>query len=251
MKGRLKVVVPSFNCVDFLERNLHSLESQTCKNYDVCVIDDGSTLPKQLEIIEEYCRRNKWQAVYHNQNEGALKSLVDGISSLNCKDEDVVVVIDGDDWLSKETSLSTLEKAYTTNDIYLTWGQCEIFPPGKTAMKYAQPIPDMVIEQQLYRQIPFVFWHPGTFKYILWRHINDNDLRDDDGKYFRIMKDKATLYPMLEMSGKKKMYIDETLYIYNISNPLNDYATTDYAEIQRVDALLQAKPLYSVLDIMK
>jgi hypothetical protein len=109
-----------------------------------------------------------------------------------------------------------LHKTYAENDIYMTWGQCEVFPQSKTPMRYAQPIPDMVIEQKLYRDIPFPFWHPATFKYVLWRHIKDEDLRDQDGKYFRIMKDKATLFPMLEMCGYKKMYIDETLYIYNI-----------------------------------
>jgi len=48
------------------------------------------------------------------------------------------------------------------------------------------------------------------------------------------------------MSGKKKMFIDETLYIYNLSNPLNDYAT-NLEEIKRVDLLLKSRPRYPVL----
>jgi hypothetical protein len=105
----------------------------------------------------------------------------------------------------------------------------------------------MVIEQKLYRDIPFVFWHPATFKYLLWKRIDDKDLRDVNGDYFRVLKDKATLFPMLEMSGKKKLFIDETLYIYNLSNPLNDYAT-NREEIERVDLLLKSRPRYSVID---
>lgn len=185
------------------------------------------------------------------KNLGALQGLIEAIGSFNCQDDDVVVVIDGDDWLAHERVLSTLHRAYTENDIYMTWGQCEIHPPGKTAMKYAQPIPDMVVEGKLYRDIPFVFWHPATFKYILWRHIKDADLRDTDGNYFRIMKDKATLFPMLEMCGRKKMYIGETLYIYNIANPLNDYANTPPEEIKRVDSYLQSKPRYEVLEFAR
>jgi len=30
------------------------------------------------------------------------------------------------------------------------------------------------------------------------------------------------MFPMLEMSGNKHRYIDEVLYIYNRTNPLND-----------------------------
>ncbi|HEY4832073.1 MAG TPA: glycosyltransferase, partial [Waddliaceae bacterium] len=73
MKGRINVVVPSFNSVDFLPRTLQSIESQTCRNFDVCIIDDGSTIIRQPEIIRDYCSRNKWKAIYHKENEGALK----------------------------------------------------------------------------------------------------------------------------------------------------------------------------------
>jgi glycosyltransferase involved in cell wall biosynthesis len=251
MMHRFKIVVPSFNSIDFLPKTLHSIEIQTFKDYDVCVIDDGSTLKKQREIIAEYCGRNGWKAIYHEKNVGALQGLVEAIQAHNCEDNDVVVVIDGDDWFAHEKVLERLHRAYTDNAIFMTWGQCEIHPAGKAPMKYAQPIPDMVIDQQLYRDIPFVFWHPATFKYLLWRQIDDRDLRDVNGSYFRIMKDKATLFPMLEMCGHKKMFIGETLYIYNIGNPLNDYSNTPQEEILRVDKLLQSKPRYPVLECAK
>ncbi len=247
MMNRFKIIVPSFNSVDFLPKTLESIENQLFKHYDVCIIDDASTLPEQKRIIERFCLKNGWQAIYHSKNLGALQGVVEGIKKLNCQDDDVIVVIDGDDWLAKKESLEIIHKAYTVQDIYLTWGQCETFPPGKMAMKYAQPISSMIIDQQLYRDIPFVFWHPGTFKYKLWKQIDDRDLRDEDGHYFRVMKDKATLYPLLEMSGHKKLFIEETLYIYNLTNPLNDYATTAPEEIKRVDAYLQAKPRYPLL----
>ncbi len=248
MMHRFKVVVPSFNSVDFLPKTLHSIEMQTFKDYDVCVIDDASTLTQQKEIIQDFCSRNHWKAIYHQKNVGALQGLVEAIKMLDCQDDDVIVVIDGDDWLAHENVFKRLRQAYQENDIYLTWGQCEMYPPGKQPMKYAQPIPDKIIDERLYRDIRFVFWHPATFKYLLWRNIKDQDLRDENGEYFHILKDKATLFPMLEMSGKKKMFLEETLYIYNISNPLNDFATTPPEEFQRVDALLQSKPRYPVLD---
>ena len=243
---RFKIVVPSFNSVDYLPKTLRSIEMQNYKNFDVCVIDDGSTFKKQREIIEECCSRNNWKSIYHEKNCGALQGLVEAIALHQCEDDDVIVVIDGDDWLAHENVLQKLHDYYQ-QDIYMTWGQCEIYPPGKTPMRYAQPVPDMVIDQQLYRDLPFVFWHPATFKYFLWRHIKPEDLRDENGKYFQILKDKATLFPMLEMCGYKKKYIDETLYIYNLENPLNDYAGTDPDEFKRVDRLIQSKQRYPVI----
>lgn len=251
MMNKFKIIVPSFNSVDYLPKTLHSIETQTYKNYDACIIDDASTLQQQREIIDEFCSRNGWKKIFHEKNSGALKGLVDALGDFGCHDDDVIVVIDGDDWFAHENVLARLHQIYSENDIYMTWGQCEVYPPSKTPMRYAQPVPDMVIEQQLYRDIPFAFWHPATFKYVLWRHIDDKDLRDQNGEYFRIMKDKATLFPMLEMCGRKKKYIDETLYIYNIENPLNDYANTPMDEIKRVDSYLQSKPRYPVLDFAK
>lgn len=247
MMQRFKVVVPSFNSIDYIRKTLQSIEMQSDCGYDVCVIDDGSTMKEQREIITEFCQRNQWKFLFNEKNRGALYSLVHAIQLLECQDDDVIVVIDGDDWLAHADVFKRLRQIYTDHDLYLTWGQCEIYPGGKTPMNYAQPIPEMVIQQKLYRDIPFVFWHIGTFKYFLWRHIDDQDLRDVDGEYLMLMKDKATLYPMLEMAGEKIRFVNETLYIYNLENPLNDYVNTRPEEHVRVDALIRAKKRYSRL----
>lgn len=248
MMNQFKIIVPSFNSVDYLPKTLASIESQTYKNYQVCVIDDGSTIPQQKEIISAFCQKNGWISRFHDKNYGALYGLIHALKSLNCEDEDVIVVLDGDDWLAHENALSRLHEEYVNHDIDMTWGQCERFPAGKPPMKYAQPIPDMVIEQKLFRDIPFVFWHPCTFKYFLWKHIKDEDLRDIDGDYFRYYKDKATIYPMLEMAGRKISFIPETLVIYNLENPLNDYRTAQPEEFERVNQLILKKKRYATLN---
>lgn len=245
---RFKIVVPSFNSVDYIGKTLQSIEMQTDDQFDVCVIDDGSTIEKQREIISEFCTRNHWKSLFNEKNQGAMYGLVHAIPLLACEDDDVIIVIDGDDWLAHKNVLKKLRQVYTENDVVLTWGQCEIYPFGKSPIYYAQPIPDMIIEQKLFRDIPFVFWHLATFKYSLWRHIKDEDLRDVDGKYLRLQKDKATLFPMLEMAGKKIHFIDEVLYIYNKENPLNDYDNTPSAESKRVDELIRGRERYHTIN---
>lgn len=244
---RFKIVVPSFNCIDYIGKSLQSIQDQNFKDYDVCIIDDCSTIPGQREIILDYCIRNGWKHIFNAKNEGALFNIVQAIRYLECQDHDVIAILDGDDWFSHPDALKHLHQVYMENDAYITWGQCEIYPESKTPMKYAQPVPDMVIEQKLYRDIPFVFWHLIAFKYYLWKHVNDDDLRDVDGRYFQIMYDKAILFPMFEMAGKKLRFVDETLYIYNIANPLNDYANTPPEEHKRVDELIRSKKRYATL----
>lgn len=251
MMKQFKIIVPSFNSVEYLPKTLSSIESQTYKNYQVCVIDDASTFPEQREIIREYSLRNHWKMRFHDINYGALYGLVHAINAFDCEDDDVIVIIDGDDWLAHNDVLKKLHSVYSNDDIWLTWGQCETYPPRKPPLKFAQPIPDIVIQQKLYRKIPFVFWHLATFKYFLWRHIKDEDLRDENGEYFLVMKDKATLFPMLEMAGKKIQFIPDTLYIYNVENPLNDFINTLPEEHKRVDQIIRNKSKYETLNLDK
>lgn len=247
MMRKFKVIVPSFNSIDYIGKTLHSIEIQSDKQCDVLVIDDCSTLKKQREIILDFCQRNHWQYLFNDKNRGALCNIVTGIAKLNCQDDDVIVIVDGDDWLAHADVLKRLRQIYDEYNPYLTWGQCEVYPPKKSPVKYAQPVPDMVIQQKLYRDFPLVFWHPRTFKYYLWKHVKDADLRDVDGEYFHIMSDKALLYPMLEMAGEKIRFIEETLYIYNIDNPLSDFLTTPPDEFRRVDDLIRGRQRYATL----
>jgi len=245
--NQFKVIIPSFNSIDYIRRTLSSVEAQNYRNFQAYVIDDGSTFPEQREVILEFCKRNGWKWHFHDKNYGALHGMVHALKEWNCDDDDVICVLDGDDWFSSPETLQILHKYYSTSDLLLTWGNSEKYPPGHMPMYRAQPVPDMVIDQQLYRDIPFVFGHLGTFKYFLWRQIKDEDLRDVNGEYFRLLKDKATMYPMLEMAGWKVKFIPEVLYIYNMENPLNDYSTADPAEFKRIDQILKQKPKYAVL----
>ena len=204
MNGRFKIIVPSWNSVAYLPKTLASIESQTYKNYDVCVIDDHSALKEQREMISEFCTRNGWKAILHAENLGPLAGTIEAIKLLACHDEDVILILDGDDWLFDANVLATLDHLYATEDIYLTWGSFETYPRGSRSMNYAAPVDPTVISQKLYRLITDVFGHPRTFKYRLFREIKDEDLRDPHtGEYFRVSGDKALLYPMLEMAGEK------------------------------------------------
>ncbi len=245
MMKQFKIIVPSFNSVDYISKTLKSIEIQTYKNYQVCVINDGSTLPKQNDIITEFSKRNGWTTISHPINKGALFSIVDGISALNCVDDDVIVLLDGDDWFAHDRVLQNLFEIYSDKEILLTWGKCESYPPNDPPRYYGQSIPDRVITNKLYRNIPFVFWHPRTFKFLLWQKIDQKDFIDTNGEFFKIQWDKAIIFPLLEMAGEKIFFVNEIHTIYNQENPLNDFNNTPHEEHQRVDELIRSKPKYS------
>jgi hypothetical protein len=248
-RGGFKIIVPSFNSVKYLPKTLSSIERQVNKNYEVCVIDDASTLPGQREIILEFCNRNHWKYIFHQKNMGTLKSVIDGIEALTCKDEDVIVQLDGDDRLYSDKVLSTLDKIYSEEDIYLTWGSFITSPPNCVYINYAEDLPADYIEKNLHRTVINIFGPLRTFKYRLFRAIQDEDLRDPiTQEYYSVTSDLALFYPMLEMAGSKVRYIPEILYVYNIDNPLNDFKINQMEQIEtRIS--IQNKTIYSRLNL--
>lgn len=241
-----KIVVPSFNSVDWIEQTLKSIEGQTVSRYEVCVVDDASTLPEQREIISKYCDKNGWKARFHKENHGALHGIVHAIRDLNCSDEDVVILVDGDDWLAHSQVLERLDRAYADPAVYFTWGQFRVHPEGWLPIRYAQAIPREVISEQKTREYPWICWPLRTFKVHLWNKIRDDDLRDAEGNYYRFSWDQAIYLPMLDMAGNHGCFIPDVLYVYNLENPLSDFKISPEEQEEATAAIRNQAP-YSKL----
>ena len=56
MSFKISVIIPAYNAEDFLGETLDSLVNQTLKDFEVIIIDDGSTDGTPV-IIEEYCEK--------------------------------------------------------------------------------------------------------------------------------------------------------------------------------------------------
>ncbi|MFT4552412.1 MAG: glycosyltransferase involved in cell wall biosynthesis [Chlamydiales bacterium] len=245
--NRFKVVVPSYNSVEWLEKCLDSLESQDFSDFDACVVDDASTDSGQKEIILKYCEKNSWTYVFHEKNLGVLPSIIDGIKKLDPKDEDVILLLDGDDWLYDEEVLEKLYEIYSDEDkdIYLTYGREIHFPSAKILPN--RELPSYVVENNMFREYPWCISAPRTFKYVLWRNIKDEDLRDSSGDYYNMSNDVAFMLPMLEMAGDRIKMMEDILYVYNWENPLSHHHL-DLEEQKAVEVSLRKQRKYGKLE---
>lgn len=241
---KFKIVVPAYNCQEWIGRCLDSIAQQTYQQFDVCIIDDASTHSNQRAIIEDYCQRHGWQCHFNETNQGALTNIVNGINWLAPTDEDVIVTVDGDDWLYNEDVLQRLHDIYAQGDVYLTYGQFVTYPRWNIGS--CRPIDPEVIERGELRKIPWCFSHLRTFKFLLWRQIKDEDLRDENGEYYRVTWDLAFMYPMLEMAGYRFRFIDDITYVYNKANPINDHKLHRERQF-RTETAIRSKPPYPPL----
>lgn len=93
----ISVIMPVFNSEDFLERALSSVATQTFSNFELIIINDGST-DKSLDIINSFVSKYKNFRLINNKNIGASKSRNIGINEAKGK---YIAFLDSDDFMDK------------------------------------------------------------------------------------------------------------------------------------------------------
>lgn len=96
MKKEITIVIPVYNSEKYLSRCIDSILNQTCKNFEVLIINDGST-DNSLKIIEEYSKKYPRIIKYVTQkNIGVAKTRNKGINLCKTK---YIMFVDNDDYL--------------------------------------------------------------------------------------------------------------------------------------------------------
>lgn len=98
MNYKVSIIVPVYNCAEYVERCIESLINQTYKNIEILLINDGST-DNSLDIINKY-KNNSTVRIFNQTNSGANKARKNGID--NCTG-DYVMFVDSDDWIETDS----------------------------------------------------------------------------------------------------------------------------------------------------
>ena len=93
----VSIVVPVYNSEKYLERCLSSLFSQTYNNYEVVIINDGST-DNSLNIINKYKENNNIKII-NTKNNGIGIARNIGLENAQGK---YITFVDSDDYISKK-----------------------------------------------------------------------------------------------------------------------------------------------------
>lgn len=111
MNPKISVLVPVYNVEKTLDRCMESILNQTFKDFEIIMVDDGST-DSSGAICDKYAEKYDFISVIHKNNEGLGPTRDAGV--LAAKGE-YVYHCDSDDWL-KEDLLEKSYNAITEND---------------------------------------------------------------------------------------------------------------------------------------
>lgn len=82
MTPRISVVLPVFNGAARLSVTLTSILDQTVNDFELIVVDDGST-DATASIVAEYARRDSRIRLFHQQNAGVTRALILGCDAVS------------------------------------------------------------------------------------------------------------------------------------------------------------------------
>lgn len=94
-KPLLSIVVPIYNIGQYLSQCLDSLVNQTTNNYEIVLVDDGST-DNSGNICDLYKKNNHNIKVIHKENGGLVSARKEGALISTGK---YITCVDGDDWV--------------------------------------------------------------------------------------------------------------------------------------------------------
>lgn len=107
----ISLIIPVFNVEEYLEQCLESIIEQSFSDYEVILVDDGST-DKSMEIIREYKKRFNQVKVLSQRNKGVSEAR--NLALKYAKGE-YVLYIDSDDFLKFNMLEIMVNKANKTN----------------------------------------------------------------------------------------------------------------------------------------
>lgn len=107
---KVSVIMPCFNATDFVAESIESVLNQTFTDFELILIDDGST-DATLGILKQYAAKDNRIVVIEKENTGPADSRNWGI---RVSKGDWIAILDSDD-IAMPTRLE-LQLAYVVND---------------------------------------------------------------------------------------------------------------------------------------
>jgi len=245
---KLKIIITSYNNEDWVQTNIESLLEQTYTNYEVLYIDDCST-DQTFEIAEYLLKNNdKFKLIKNEKNMSKSYSFMK-IAKNSINDTDIVLFVDGDDWIPYNNIFEQVANYYIKNNPWVAYSKMICYPSLQESSVHGVDFPDKVHKFNLYRQYPFISSHLKTMKGFLFKNINENDFKYQN-EWVRYGDDVAIMCAAMEQSPKNRIGImDFVAYVYNQSDYNRNRNEIDYNNGKKGELHIRSiKPYLTITD---
>lgn len=207
----LTVVIPVYNVEKYLKRCVETVLVQEWHNYDILLVDDGST-DSSPQICDDYVKAYDFISVIHKENGGLSEARNIGISHAK---GDYVYFPDSDDWIESQT-FKELAEVLESQEFDIVSFNRE-FVKGEEDAIVSDPLVTQVFEgkdafiQMIKHSYITGFANDKIYKKSLFI---DNNISFPKGKFY---EDLGTNYKLF-LSAKKVYATNQKYYHYLIDN---------------------------------
>lgn len=226
MIPKVSIIIPVYNAEDGVEKCLDSVLNQTFLDYEIILLNDGST-DKSIDILKSYESKYNNIIVVDKENEGVAKTRNRGISMAK---GDYIMFIDNDDFIDKDY----IEKFY--NKIEQTKSDIVIGGYRRVNSKNKIIFQEKLIDSEWTKYIYLAPWA----KIYRREFVQNNNIQflnfpigEDLYFSFRIYK-KTTKITILNYIGYNWFYNDQS-----ISNTVQRGLNGDIDVIYLLDKILE------------
>ena len=227
---KVSIVTPTYNDASSIEETLQSLVTQTYKNWEWIVIDDGSTddTKDQLKkLIDQYKIGNQCKYIYQ-ENADQLNAIIHGLEYIT---GEYVFSLHSDDLLPSDDFLEKAVKTMQDNpeidglfgDLILINEKSEVIGCQKV-LKYHvdKSVPALMLlwlGRNLYSDVAFhkteIYKTAVLDNYLKWNMPLWLDVRNDT---IQMLNYRSVSFPMLKYRLHEGNYINNELGKMNVIN---------------------------------
>ncbi len=205
----ISIIVPVYNIEKYIHRCVDSLLTQTYKDLEILLIDDGSSDNSGL-ICDQYAQADQRVKVIHQANGGVSRARQSG---LNAATGSFIIHADPDDWVDATMCEKLIKKANKENaDMVLCDYWLESANPEIVRQK-----PKSLDSRDILCQIISYQLHGAC-----WNKLIRKDIISKCGCRFTptdiYFCEDILFHARLLINDIKVSYLPEALYHYNISN---------------------------------
>lgn len=214
----VSVIIAAYNCDKYINQCIDSLLNQSFKNFEIIVVDDGST-DRTYSILNEYKTKNKNLYIYRQKNKYAGVARNNGLS--RAKGE-YVLFLDADDFFERNMLMLAYQRAKSVdadivvfkgreyNDVTKEFKNCR-FPLSPELFPNKAVISAGEFGEKLFQANSCIAWN----KLISKKFIDKVGVKFSSTKS---SNDTVFIYTLLSLA-KRITLVNEILVNYRTGNP--------------------------------
>lgn len=222
------IIIPAYNAEKYLPECLASVDAQIFRDYEVVIVDDGST-DETAYIADTYAESKKNVSVIHQENKGPLLARRAGLKKAHGQ---YVVFLDADDCLHPHTLQRVAETISDTGADIVSFRYCR--NQGFNRSDTSSPLPAGLYSNEKFAEARKHLCS-GRFNNMWGKAIKLNlfDDSEDYTIYSGLMhgEDLLQLLPVFDKT-RSLCSLDDVLYFYR---PNDTASTSTYKPSQLSD----------------